>query len=102
MNTTAETATATTWHGLTRIGLGPTPTIKPHGETRPPLTDRQAEVVAFIHDHYVELGYSPSLRDIIAEFGFSSTNAVVCHLKAIRKKGYLRWAETTARSIVLI
>lgn len=94
--------TETIWPESTRIGLGPSPTIKTQGDTRPPLTKRQTAIVAFIHDHRVEHGYPPTLREIQREVGVKSPNGIMCHLKAIRKKGYLRWGETKARSIVLV
>src|SRR5438132_8921874 len=34
-------------------------------------------------------GSPPAIRDICEEFGISSPNGVMCHLKALEKKGYI-------------
>ena len=65
------------------------------------LTDKQAQVLAFIRDEIERRGGSPSVREIAAEFGFSSTNAVRCHLDAIMAKGYIERRGREARGIRL-
>lgn len=49
------------------------------------LTDRQREVLGFI----ASLSLPPTLREIGKHFGWSSTNAIACHLAALAKKGML-------------
>ncbi len=56
----------------------------------PELTRRQWEVLKYIIDYQNEHGgMSPSIRDIQAEFDLGSPNGVVCHIEALREKGYL-------------
>lgn len=66
-----------------------------------PLTDRQAEILAFIQDYWNENGFSPALRDIGIMFGITF-RSVQDHLKAIQKKGYIRKTPGIARSIVIL
>jgi SOS-response transcriptional repressor LexA len=42
-------------------------------------------VVASIREH----GFSPTIREIQAEFDFRSSNSVVIHLNNLRAKGYI-------------
>ena len=55
-----------------------------------PLTDRQEEILVHCISRLATTGLFPSIREIRDNFGFTSTNAVADHLKAITKKGYLR------------
>ena len=60
-----------------------TQTVEPQ-----PLTDRQREVLDFV---VANIGlYSPTVREIAAEFGWKSPNAVTVHLDALEKKGWIR------------
>jgi len=54
------------------------------------LTDRQKHVYEFIHDKITNRGYGPTVREIGEEFNISSPNGVMCHLKALEKKGAAR------------
>jgi len=58
--------------------------------TSAPLTDRQAEVFAFVQARLRTAGVPPTLDEICAHFGFSSTNAASEHLRLIQQKGYLK------------
>lgn len=60
--------------------------------TKPPLTDQQSKVLAFIVDNAAM--YSPTVREIARAFGFRSPNGVTCHLAALERKGYLRRTST--------
>lgn len=60
--------------------------------TKPPLTDQQSRVLAFIVDNAAM--YSPTVREIARAFGFRSPNGVTCHLAALERKGYLRRTST--------
>jgi repressor LexA len=64
-----------------------------------PLTARQQEVFDFIVDFSERHGYWASVRDIQVGIGAASPNGAMCHLVALRKKGYITWGERTARSI---
>lgn len=65
------------------------------------LTFRQQQVLTFIQERSVEQGYWPSIREIQQEFGFKSTNAVIGHLRALEKKGYLERQPHQARAFRL-
>jgi repressor LexA len=65
------------------------------------LTKRQQEILDFIRKYREKNGYSPGLRDIMAEFGFSSSNGVAGHLRALKKKGRLTWDPKHARTLML-
>ena len=54
------------------------------------LTQRQQQVYEFIHDKIVNRGYGPTVREIGEHFDISSPNGVMCHLKALEKKGLIR------------
>ena len=51
------------------------------------LTRRQRAIYEFIRDKIVNRGYGPTVREIGARFRISSPNGVMCHLKALEKKG---------------
>ncbi len=56
--------------------------------TPPTLTPRQQEVLDFIRER--TRSYGPTIREIMAEFGFTSPNGAVCHLVALERKGLIR------------
>ena len=58
-------------------------------EPRTPLTKKQTAIYNFIRKHIEEKGFPPAIRDICTEFGISSPNGVMCHLKALESKGYI-------------
>lgn len=55
---------------------------------RPPLTDKQREVLAWIVAN--QAMYSPTVREIARQFAIKSPNGVTCHLEALERKGYIR------------
>src|SRR5688572_12415769 len=63
------------------------------------LTDRQKEVLGFIEDRIREWGYPPTIREIGEHFGIKSTNGVVDHLKALKKKGFLEQQDMKSRTL---
>lgn len=65
------------------------------------LTKRQASVYDFIRDKIVNRGYGPTVREIGERFDISSPNGVMCHLKALEKKGMIRRSPNKSRAIEL-
>ena len=59
----------------------------------PKMTDKQEAIYHFIRKHIETKGFPPAIRDICDEFGISSPNGVMCHLKALQKKGYINRVE---------
>ena len=85
-NTTAELETEET-----------TPKPKSKG---PILTSRQRAIYEFIVEK-VELGIPPTVREIGSRFGIRSPNGVMCHLKALEKKGVVERHAHLSRAIRL-
>lgn len=65
------------------------------------LTDRQRAVYDFVRDKIVNRGYGPTVREIGEQFQISSPNGVMCHLKALEKKGLIRRSPNKSRAIEL-
>jgi repressor LexA len=65
------------------------------------LTDRQKEVYEFIRDKIRNRGYGPTVREIGDQFDISSPNGVMCHLKALEKKGLITREPNMSRAIQL-
>lgn len=66
------------------------------------LTERQAELHRWICRFIREKKIPPSIREIRAFLGISSTNGVNDHLVALEKKGYIQRSANKARSIVVL
>jgi repressor LexA len=65
------------------------------------LTTRQQEVYKFIREKIRGRGYGPTVREIAARFDIASPNGVVCHLKALEKKGLISREPNMSRAIQL-
>lgn len=65
------------------------------------LTDRQQAVYEFIRDLIQNRGYGPTVREIGENFQISSPNGVMCHLRALEKKGLIRRSPNKSRAIEL-
>ena len=65
------------------------------------LTQRQQDVYELIRDKIINRGYGPTVREIGEHFGIKSPNGVMCHLKAIEKKGLIRRSPNKSRAIEL-
>src|SRR5436305_10694248 len=66
------------------------------------LTERQREIYDFIQDKIENRGYGPTVREIGVAFDIKSPNGVMCHLKALEKKGLIRKEPGAARAIQLV
>ena len=67
----------------------------------PPLTERQQAVYDLIRELMIRRGYGPTVREIGEHFGIRSPNGVMCHLKALERKGLLRRCPNKSRAIEL-
>ncbi|MDZ4778655.1 MAG: transcriptional repressor LexA [Planctomycetia bacterium] len=65
------------------------------------LTERQREVYEFIRERIRSRGYGPTVREIGQNFNISSPNGVMCHLKALEKKGLIHREPNMSRAIML-
>lgn len=53
------------------------------------MTERQSQVLEYIKQHQAQTGNCQTAKDICQHFGWRSPNAATCHIKALRKKGYI-------------
>jgi repressor LexA len=66
------------------------------------LTPRQREIYQFIRSKIQGRGYGPTVREIGNEFNIRSPNGVMCHLKALQKKGLIHREPNMSRAIQLL
>jgi repressor LexA len=70
------------------------------GESGP--TARQMEIYKFIRDKIHSRGFGPTVREIGTAFKIRSPNGVVCHLKALERKGFITRGKNMSRAIELM
>jgi repressor LexA len=70
-------------------------------ESLEPTTERQQAVYEFIRDKIRHRGYGPTVREIGLQFGIRSPNGVMCHLKALERKGLITREPNMSRAIQL-
>ena len=68
---------------------------------KPAMTARQKAIYDFIKDKIINRGYGPTVREIGTEFGIRSPNGVMCHLKALERKGLITREAHMSRAIQL-
>ena len=66
------------------------------------LTPRQREIYNFIRSKIHGRGYGPTVREIGVHFQIKSPNGVMCHLKALQKKGLIHREPNMSRAIQLL
>ena len=66
------------------------------------LTPRQREIYTFIRSKIQGRGYGPTVREIGVNFQIKSPNGVMCHLKALQKKGLIHREPNMSRAIQLL
>ena len=69
---------------------------------KPKLTTKQREVLKFIYNAVKTDHRPPTIREIAAYFGFSSTGTVRDYLRALVDKGYVKIAANKSRAIELV
>lgn len=65
------------------------------------LTKRQREIYEFLRDKIINRGYGPTVREIGLHFDIRSPNGVMCHLKALERKGLISREQNMSRAIQL-
>src|SRR6266545_14627 len=65
------------------------------------LSIRQKQVLLFVTSQIDEHGYPPTLREIASHLGIVGNPAVLGHLDALERKGYIRREPGSSRGIVL-
>jgi repressor LexA len=53
------------------------------------LTTKQRDILQYILDYKVRIGYPPSIREIGKDFQIGSLRGVTVHLDALERKGYI-------------
>ena len=66
------------------------------------LTSRQRDIYNFIRSKIQGRGYGPTVREIGVHFQIKSPNGVMCHLKALQKKGLIHREPNMSRAIQLL
>jgi len=66
------------------------------------LTPRQREIYTFIRSKIQGRGYGPTVREIGLQFDIKSPNGVMCHLKALQKKGFIHREPNMSRAIQML
>lgn len=65
------------------------------------LTERQKSILDFIADFRRRHGCSPSIPELQKAFGIRSPNGVMSHLRALARKGLIRFGQRGSRRIDL-
>jgi len=65
------------------------------------LTKRQHEITEYIEEFIASHHYSPSYREIMQHFGFSSVASVAKHIEVLKRKGILISDKGSSRSLSL-
>ena len=65
-------------------------------------TPRQLEIYEFVREKIHSRGFGPTVREIGLAFNIRSPNGVVCHLKALERKGLISRGKTMSRAIELL
>lgn len=65
------------------------------------LSERQTKIIEFLGEYMEEHGYPPSIREIGAAAGISSTSVVSYNLKRLEEKGFISRDEEISRGITL-
>ena len=63
------------------------------------LSSKQENIISFITDFLRDKGYPPSIRDIAAGCGISSTSVVAYNLNKLEQAGYIRRHSDISRGI---
>lgn len=71
-------------------------------ESRPRLTDRQADVLNAIREVLERDGRPPTIRELGERLGIRATNGVNDHLKALERKGYVVREPRMSRTLRVI
>lgn len=66
------------------------------------LTQRQKQILDFIQHKQDSEKLTPTLREIAAHFQFSSVNAALAHVQALRTKGFVKNSSRRARSLQML
>ncbi|HYM91046.1 MAG TPA: transcriptional repressor LexA [bacterium] len=66
------------------------------------LTKRQREILTYVMTNMQQRGYPPSVREIGAALGLTSSSTVHSHLTALEKKGFIHRDPSKPRAIEIL
>jgi repressor LexA len=66
------------------------------------LAPRQKDVYLFIKDYQARHDCAPTIRELCDGLGVTSTNTIDYHLKALKRKGYIKRRDNLARAIEIV
>lgn len=69
--------------------------------TREEMTLKQEAIYEFLKDKILTRGYGPTVREIGTQFKIKSPNGVMCHLRALERKGLITRESHMSRAIQL-
>ena len=68
----------------------------------PKISERQQRILDFLRDYHTDRSYMPSVREIQAACGVSSTSVVDYNLRLLERDGYIRRSPDISRAIELV
>ena len=66
------------------------------------LSSKQQRIIGFIRRFWSDIGYPPTVRDIVSGCGISSTSVVDYNLDILEREGYIRRHPGVSRGIKLV
>ena len=66
------------------------------------MSAKQQEILEYIKDTILKMGYPPAVREICQAVHLKSTSSVHSHLAALEEKGYIRRDPTKPRTIEIL
>ncbi len=66
------------------------------------ISSKQEQILNYIKENILDKGYPPTVRDICAAVGLSSTSSVHAHLNTLEERGYIRRDPTKPRAIEIL
>jgi repressor LexA len=66
------------------------------------LTRRQEQVYRWFFEETMRRGFQPSLMEVADHFGWGNRTATHCHIKALRRKGFVGPLTNESRALRLL
>lgn len=67
-----------------------------------PISEKQKEILSYIHDEVSSRGFPPSVREIGSAVGLKSPSTVHYHLNALERAGYIERDNGKTRAISIV
>lgn len=64
-----------------------------------PPTPRQQQILDLVRISLRDRHYAPTVRELQQATGIVNPNGIMCHLRALRKKGLLTWTPGEGRTL---